>query len=154
MHETENPNPLGRLSDTFVYYGRVRFDDTDANGHVNNGRYNAYCDEASMQIFDLGGMNISKVGNNAIGAITRRAEYQYLGQLVYGDQFRVESTIEFTKPTRINFRHEIFEVDSNRCVCKCSVSGLWMDFRTGRPHRLDEDQMMRMLNGVPKSMDH
>ena len=150
VSDQEERTPTGRVSQVFTYFGSVRFDDTDANGHVNNARYNAYCDEAAMQIFAAGGMDVSKAGINAIGAITRRAEYDYLGQLRYGDRFRVESTIEFTKPTRIVFRHDVYQTDDNVCVCKCVAFGNWMDFRTGRPHKLGEDQMLKILLGRGK----
>ena len=90
----EVAKPTGRLSKTFTYRGEIRFDDTDANGRVNNARYNAYCDEAALRIFAAGGMDVSDAGADAIGAITRRAEYDYMGQLRYGDRFRVELTIE------------------------------------------------------------
>lgn len=142
------PGPVGVVSRTFQYFGTVRFDDTDANVHVNNGRYNAYCDEAALQVFAQGGMNVSDANGTAIGAITRRAEYEYLGQLKYADRFRVDSTIEFTRPTRIVFRHNIYRVDTETCVCRCQAHGLWMDFRTGRPHRLSEEAMTCILRGI------
>ena len=139
--------PVGVVSQTFEYFGTVRFDDTDANVHVNNGRYNAYCDEAALQVFARGGMDVSDANGTGIGAITRRAEYEYPGQLKYADQFRVDSTITFTKPTRIVFRHSIFRVATETCVCRCEAHGLWMDFRTGRPHRLSEQAMSNILHG-------
>ena len=141
--------PIGRKSKAFKYRGEVRFDDTDANGHVNNARYNAYCDEAAMRVFAAGGLDVSSAGADTIGAITRRAEYDYLEQLRYGDRFRVESTIEFAKPTRIVFRHHIYRDGDDICVCKCVAHGLWMDFRTGRPHKLSEDRMLSILRGLP-----
>ncbi|MEL6898832.1 MAG: thioesterase family protein, partial [Planctomycetota bacterium] len=49
---------VGVESRVFEYFGTVRFDDTDANLHVNNGRYNAYCDEAALQVFALGGIDV------------------------------------------------------------------------------------------------
>lgn len=137
-----------RVSPTFTHCGSVRFDDTDANGHVNNARYNAYCDEAAMCIFARGGMDVAAAGASGIGAVTRRAEYEYLGQLRYGDEYIVESTIQFTKPTRIVFRHEVQRRADNECVCRCTAYGLWMDFRTGRPHKLSDDRMQRILNGA------
>ncbi|MEM1070670.1 MAG: acyl-CoA thioesterase [Planctomycetota bacterium] len=150
MCTPKNQQSLGE-SDVFRYCGAVRFDDTDANGHVNNARYNAYCDEAAMRIFAAGGINVSDSGASGIGAITRRAEYDYLGQLRYGDHFRVESTIEFTKPTRIVFRHSIYMNEADTCVCRCVAYGLWLDFRTQRPHRLTEKEMLSILRGSPMS---
>ncbi|MEO1526706.1 MAG: thioesterase family protein [Planctomycetota bacterium] len=140
-------NCIGVASKTFFYQSSVRFDDTDANGHVNNARYNAYCDEAAMGVFAAGGIDVSTAGVSTIGAITRRAEYDYLAQLRYGDQFVVESTIEFTKPTRIVFYHAIHRAADRQCVCRCVAHGLWMDLRTGRPQKLSPDQMLRLLNG-------
>lgn len=138
---------VGVESRVFEYFGTVRFDDTDANLHVNNGRYNAYCDEAALQVFALGGIDVRNASGKAVGAITLRAEYEYLGQLKYPDRFRVDSTIQFAKPTRIVFRHSIFRVDSETCVCRCVAHGLWMDFRTGRPHRLSDEAMGEILRG-------
>ncbi|MEM9366751.1 MAG: thioesterase family protein [Planctomycetota bacterium] len=146
MSAAERRRAAERASRVFSYSGSVRFDDTDANGHVNNARYNAYCDEAAMQIFAAGGMNVSESGAHGIGAITRRAEYDYLGQLRYGDHFRVDSMIEFPKPTRIVFRHAIYDRSNDACVCRCVAYGLWMDFRTGRPYRLSDEQMSRIRN--------
>lgn len=143
----EKRKSVGQRSQTFTFTGSVRFDDTDANGHVNNANYNAYCNEAAMQIFAIGGMDVSRAGSDTIGAVARRAEYDYLGQLRYGDRFRVESTIEFPKPTRAVLRHSIYLVDDDSCVCRCTSYGLWMDFRTGRPHKLSEDRMLRILRG-------
>ncbi|MEL6106153.1 MAG: thioesterase family protein [Planctomycetota bacterium] len=136
-----------RVSQVFTYCASVRFDDTDANGHVNNARYNAYCDEAAMRVFAAGGMDVAAAGASGIGAITRRAEYEYLSQLRYGDAYIVKSTIQFTKPTRIVFRHEVHRESDQECVCRCTAYGLWMDFRTGRPHKLSADRMLSILGG-------
>ncbi|MEM7478953.1 MAG: thioesterase family protein [Planctomycetota bacterium] len=143
----EKQNDGSEVSRVFSYFGTVRFDDTDANVHVNNGRYNAYCDEAALQVFAAGGIRVENANGMTIGAITRRAEYEYLGQLKYPDRFRVDSTIEFPKPTRIVFRHSIFQADSEVCVCRCVAHGLWLDFKTGRPHRLSEDERVSILRG-------
>lgn len=142
---TSKQNVLGVVSRTYTHFGVVRFDDTDANAHVNNGRYNAYCDEAALRVFAAGGIDVGIAGGQSVGAITRRAEYEYLGQLRYPESFRVDSTIEFTKPTRIVFRHSIFRMGSEACVCRCVAYGLWMNFQTGRPHRLTEDTMASLL---------
>ena len=147
MPELIEDNLLGIQSKTFSYLGSVRFDDTDANGHVNNARYNAYCDEAAMKVFAAGGMDVANAGVDAIGAVTRRAEYEYLAQLRYGDEFKVESTIEFPKPTRAIFRHSVSRIEGDVCVCRCVAYGLWMDFRTGRPHRLSHQRMRSILFG-------
>lgn len=39
----------------------VHWSDLDANGHLNNGRYQSYLDEARMHAFDAAGMGLASV---------------------------------------------------------------------------------------------
>jgi|GEM_PF-2285465 len=147
MADKESPkNVLNRASKTFVFEGTVRFSDVDSNRHVNNSVYSTYCEEATLHVFACGGVEALSSDKEPIAPVVRRAEYDYLGELRYGDAFRIESTIVFSKPTRGVLNHSVIRKSDGECVCRCVSHGFWMNLDTNRPHRLSEKEIAVFLD--------
>ena len=125
----------------------VMFCDIDGNGHVNNKHYSSYCDEAMMHMFRTSGIDINGMASQKIGPVIYKAEYEYKGELTYGDTARVTSTVTFPRKTRALCEHVIENGETGEIVCRARSYGTWINLETKRLHRFPDSVRERMLLG-------
>jgi len=128
----------------------VRFSDVDSNGHVNNQHYNSYCNEAMMHLFRAAGVDLETLSQQGIGPVVWKAEYEYHGELKYGDRLRIRTTVTIPKPTRGIFDHIIEHADTGQLICQARHYGLWMNRIKRRPYAFSEDVVARLVSSTAK----
>ena len=130
----------------YSYHIAVMFYQIDGNQHVNNKHYNSYCDEAMMNMFKKTGHNMHEMATKGIGPVTYKAEYEYIGELLYGDLAKVTSVASFPKNTRAIFEHVIENAETGKVVCKACTYGIWINLESKKLHRFPDSILEKMLS--------
>ena len=131
----------------YTKYLKVMFSDIDWNGHVNNKHYCSYCDESIMHMFDSSGIDLHEMSKQGIGPITHKAEYEYKGELKYGDRVKIISSVKFPKKTRAIMEHSIYNATTGELACRAVTYGIWINLKTKRLHKLPDEILEKMLEG-------
>ncbi len=137
-----------KKKEPYIVRVNVRFTDTDANGHVNNGSYNAYGDEARFRLFQDIGMNHDSLIAAGIRPMLLRSEFEYKGEAFFGDIIRIETFVEPYKRTRALFHHRMVREKDEKVVCISRAVGVWLDLSTNRPVSLPDDAREILKNWV------
>ncbi len=123
---------------------QVRFADTDAQGHLNNGSYAIYAETARLAFFrDLG----SGVGS----LILAHVAIDFRRQVRFGEAVAVDSWVESVGTTSVALRHAIradgvvaaevrsvvvrFDYDEQRPAAWTAEQRAELEARTGEPPR-------------------
>lgn len=131
----------------------VRFTDTDANGHANNGAYNSYGDEARFLLFQDLGLHHGQLIEMGIQPFLMKAEFEYKGESFFGDVIRVETLVEPFKKTRARFHHRMVRESDEKVVCVSRAVGVWIDTKTGRPVVLPPEAQEKMAEHLLDSAE-
>ncbi|MBR33701.1 MAG: acyl-CoA thioester hydrolase [Spirochaetaceae bacterium] len=116
----------------------VLWSDLDANGHLNNGRYQSYLDEARMQAFDSAGMGVAVMRAKSQGPVIYEANLRYRCPVEHPESLTILTWLESTNRSRGLIRQEIYRVSDQRLACEASFQGIFMDFQRGRPINFPE----------------
>jgi len=112
------------MSDPFVYRMHVRFNDTDAQGHVYFANYFVFCDEAWTAYMRHIGLPYQELNASGVDIFYVNAECSYGGSAVYEEELLIEPHIEKIGGSSIttrfvvrNERHEALADATLTCVC-------------------------------------
>ena len=127
------------MTHAFAYRFRVRHDELDSFGHLNNAVCVKYMQEAAIQASTDAGYSLQWYEAHGVAWVVRRLEIRYYLQVRYGDELEVATWIsEWGRSTCIR------EYDVRRRVDGARVArgrALWVsiDLKSGRPVRLLEE---------------
>ncbi|WP_246052640.1 acyl-CoA thioesterase [Leptospira semungkisensis] len=100
----------------------VRRADLDVNGHVNNGTYQSYLEEARLKAFaELKAQNESQILELDRLSI-RRCELEYKGELKYPEEARITTEILSSNPESTEIVQEMFRASDSALVTKASFT--------------------------------
>ena len=120
----------------YKYKTSVRFSDTDANGHVNNGKYFDYFEEArttwAYERSDL--MKWAK--ENSLQFVTVEQSCKYIRPLLHPAHIEVTQHIVKYGAATIEFEASIRLCDSNKLMATAKIKLACFNPRTNRPKRL------------------
>jgi len=112
---------------------KLRIQDTDLNGHVNNASIAALCEAGRGEI-------ISAVAGipreRALGAALRRVTIEYLAELHYPGVVRIGSMIAKVGNTSITIAQALFENDRRFATAESVI--VFTDRTTRRPAPMPE----------------
>src|SRR3972149_635069 len=97
----------------YTSHFKVRFSETDALGHVNNTVYYIYMEEARSPLFQIANPTLDTTKWNLIVA---RTSCDYLKQVKFGEQLRIETSISAIGSKSVTVRHDIFREGTNEKV--------------------------------------
>jgi acyl-CoA thioester hydrolase len=113
---------------------KLRIQDTDLNGHVNNASIAALCEAGRGEI-------ISAVAGvpreRALGSALRRVTIEYLAEVHYPGTVRIGSAIAKVGNTSITIVQSLFEKD--RCFATAESVIVFTDRITRRPSPMPEN---------------
>ncbi|MGJ4787390.1 acyl-CoA thioesterase [Leptospira koniambonensis] len=95
----------------------VRKSDIDVNGHVNNGTYQSYFEEARIKTFQL----LKEEGETILSSdrlVVRQCEIEYKAELKYPEDAIVTTDILHSDPESTEIMQEIFRASDSVLVCK------------------------------------
>lgn len=113
----------------------VRWDEMDANGHVNYARYFDYYSEARV---DAAGKGVFReLREQQIGPAIYRAEIDYAKELHHPDTIHILTWLdERIGRTRLSIRQNIYSVTSGELVSQAKFYAIFMNLKTRRPIRV------------------
>ena len=110
---------------------QVRFADTDAQGHLNNGSYAIYAETARLAFFrDLG----SGVGS----LILAHLAIDFRRQVRFGEAVAVDTWVERVGTTSVTLRHAILADDAAAADVRSVV--VRFDYEAQRPAPWNDEQ--------------
>ena len=98
-----------------------------------------------MHLFRAAGVDLETLSQQGIGPVVWKAEYEYLGELKYGDRLRIRTTVTIPKPTRGIFNHLIEHAETGQLICQARHYGLWMNRIKRRPHAFPADVIEKIV---------
>jgi len=125
----------------FTYRFRIRYDELDSFGHLNNAVCLKYMQEAAIQASTDAGYGLQWYEKRGTGWVMRRLEIRYHLQVLYGDELQVTTWI--SKCGRVDcFReYDLTRAGDGARVARARAQWIYIDAKTGRPVRLPEEFM-------------
>ncbi|TGL62454.1 acyl-CoA thioesterase [Leptospira jelokensis] len=108
----------------------------DANGHVNNGVYQSYFDEARMQALESIGFSIREMRENLVGPVVMKAELNYHKALNHPESVRIETGFRDMTQIRGTVVQTMYRVSDGALVCEAFFSAIFFDFAKKRPWKI------------------
>src|SRR3978361_1949287 len=110
---------------------RVRWNETDAFGHVNNLVFANYCESGRVEILrEVDILGISR----SVGAFIARLEIDYLAQLTWPGMVEIGTRVEEIGRTSITFKQGIFQ----NGICAAEAKSILVQVKDGVPEPIDD----------------
>ncbi len=117
---------------------KVRYAETDAQGHVFFGNYFTYFDVALTEY--VGGLSFSYADMLASGVdmfyIDARCQYQ--GRAYFEDRLHVHARIARFGNTSFSFEFAIVRTESDELIATGEIVAVTVDLETGKPIRVPD----------------
>jgi acyl-CoA thioester hydrolase len=121
----------------FVYTMRVRFRDTDAQGHVYFGNYFVFCDEALSAYMRAIGFPWQEMTKGGTDMFFVNATCDYLGSAKFEEDVHVETRISKIGNSSITTSFVIRNSDEE-ILAKASVTSVCVDPKTRQKVRVPD----------------
>ncbi|MBM9500383.1 acyl-CoA thioesterase [Leptospira sp. 201903071] len=128
----------------FSHILKVRWVDLDENGHVNNGIYQSYFDEARRAAFEDAGFDMNDLRKRQVGPVILRAELDYKAELKYPENVKLTTRFEPHKGSRVLVVQDLYRESDGALVCSAKFHGLFMDFSRMRPYKVTDEEVSRL----------
>ena len=124
----------------FCHTERVRYADTDAQGHVFFGNYYTYMDETLMAYLAALGFPWARLLEMGVEIYYVASDCRYKGRAFFGDRLRVFPEVVKLGNTSLRVGMRLARaVDGGEVVvAEGSISGVFVDTETGRPTPIPE----------------
>jgi len=119
----------------FVYECPLRWSDMDVYGHVNNARFLTLYEEARVSLMFTRARE-QGIASFEEGVVISRHEVDYLRQVDYGAEARIELWVEEIRPSRFTIAYELF--DGTDLASRARSVLVPFDLVRRRPRRLSE----------------
>ncbi|MDA8132483.1 MAG: acyl-CoA thioesterase [Elusimicrobia bacterium] len=126
------------ISKVLEYDRKVKPEEIDILGHVNNQVYLDWFMEAATHHSDLAGWPIKRMLESGEGWVVRRHEIDYLLPVPPGDTVKIRTWVETAEKVSSERRYEMFRLSDGKKVCAGLTVWVWINYRTGRPSRIPD----------------
>lgn len=116
---------------------RVRFRDTDAQGHVYFGTYFEFCDEAYSAYMRAMGTPWQELVKNGIDMFYASATCDYLGSARFEDLIHVETRVDKIGNTSITIGF-VIRNDAMEVLAKATLTSVCVDPKTREKTRVPD----------------
>ena len=117
----------------FLFPVRVRFADTDLQGHVFFANYFTYCDEGLMAYLDHIGYSWQKMGTMGLELYYVESSCQFKGSALFGDLLKVETRILEIGTSSMTSGMTIFKTNREQIVAMGRITAVMVSTETGKP---------------------
>ena len=126
------------VSKVFEYEQKVKPEEIDGLGHVNNQVYLEWFMQAATAHSEAVGWDIQKL--LALGEVwvVRRHEIDYLLPVLPGETIKMRTWIETAEKASSERQYEIYRLSDGRKACCGKSVWVWINYKTGRPARIPE----------------
>lgn len=116
---------------------QLRFNDTDALGHVNNSTYFSFYDLGKTEYFrTVRGYNIFK---NEIDIVVAHAEVDFIEPVFLTDEISVQTSVSKMGNKSFSLDQQIIDLKSGAVKCKCTTVMVGYDFKTKKTIPISEE---------------
>jgi acyl-CoA thioester hydrolase len=126
---------------------KVRYSDTDRQGHVNNVAFSVFFEAGRVELLFCSGQRLNRSGTEFVLA---RSHLELLRQLRWPGEVAIGTRIESLGRSSIALRQAIFQQD--RCAATCSSVMVLTSAKTGRSVELGKSAR-RFLERLGDSVD-
>lgn len=116
-----------------IYERKVRFSDSDCQGHVFNANYFVYVDDAVTDYLEGLGLPYAEIVRRGHDMVLARAECDFRSPGCFGETLAVSIRTERVGNTSVIFGFLVREAASGRTVCEGREVYVILDRGTGRP---------------------
>ena len=118
---------------------RVRQDELDSFGHINNAVCVKYIQEAAIQAMTDAGYSLSWYEERGVAWVIRRLEIRYYLQVRYGEELDVTTWISACTRSTSTREYNITRTSDGARVARGRALWVYIDSKSGRPLRLPEE---------------
>ena len=137
------------ISKTFEYEHKVKPEEIDGLGHVNNQVYLDWLMEAASRHSAAAGWDIGRLLALGEGWVVRRHEIDYLLPVLPGDAVRLRTWVETAEKASSERRYEVVRLSDGRTACRGLTVWVWINYRTGRPARIPPEVVKAFADWAP-----
>jgi acyl-CoA thioester hydrolase len=123
----------------FAYRFRVRYDELDSFGHLNNAVSVKFMQEAAIQASADAGYALSWYEAQGVAWVIRRLQIRYCLQVRYGDELEVATWISRCGRSGCDREYTITRVANGARVARGRAAWVYIDSKRGRPLRLPQE---------------
>ena len=123
---------------TFFFPIRVRFADTDQQGHVFFGNYFTYMDEAFMAYIDELGFAWETLGEMGLGIYYVDSGCQFKNPSFFGDRLKVYAKIADLGNSSLTAAMTVVREEDNQVVANGHIKGVMVDTATQKSTRIPD----------------
>jgi len=138
------------VSKVLEFEQKVKPDEIDGLGHVNNQVYLDWFMCAATRHLELVGWDVHKLIALGEGWVVRRHEIDYLAPVLPGETVRMRTWVETAERASSDRYYEIFRASDGKMVCSGRTTWVWINFKTGRPARIPEAVIKAFAEWEPK----
>jgi acyl-CoA thioester hydrolase len=124
------------MSRKFSYRFRIRYDELDSFGHLNNAVCVKYLQEAAIQASAEAGYGLRWYEKRGTGWVMRRLEIRYHLQVLYGDEVQVTTWLSQCGRVDCFREYDVTRSGDGARVARARAEWVYVDTKTGRPVRL------------------
>lgn len=121
------------MTDPEPYVRKVRFSDTDCQGHVFNANYFVYFDDALTDYMDALGVSYGRLAEEGHDLVMARAECDFRSSGELGESLVTAVRVERIGNTSITFALEMKDESSGRLIAQGKEVYVILDRSSGRP---------------------
>jgi acyl-CoA thioester hydrolase len=134
----------------FAYRFRVRHDELDSFGHLNNAVCVKYMQEAAIQASADAGYSLQWYEERGVAWVIRRLEIRYYLQVRYGDELEVRTWISECGRSTCVREYDVTRTIDGARVARGRALWVYIDSRRGQPVRLPEEIKIALSPGGEK----
>jgi acyl-CoA thioester hydrolase len=123
----------------FSYRFRVRHDELDSFGHLNNAVCVKYMQEAAIQASTDGGYSLAWYEQRGVAWVIRRLEIRYHLQVRYGEELVITTWISECARSTCSREYDVTRTIDGARVARARALWVYIDSKSGRPVRLPEE---------------
>lgn len=94
---------------------RVRYEETDAQGHVHHANYLNYFEIGRIEMLRSSGVNYRELEQSGMMLVVAKANLSYSRGAKFDDLLRLKTIVVKAKGARIHHRYEIYRDDQLIC---------------------------------------
>lgn len=138
---------------TYYHKFEVRWGDIDANRHLANSSYVAFCAQARMAFMEKNKMGLGALNRWGIGPVVLHERLSFFKEIYYGQDVFVSVEMNgFSEDGSIyQFSHKFFLPDGTHCAT-AEATGVWIDMML-RKSTNPPDDIVEVMN-LYKSPNH
>lgn len=109
---------------------QLRFNDTDALGHVNNSTYFSFYDLGKSEYFRT--VRGSSIFEHEIDIVVAHAEVDFIEPVFLTDEIAVQTKVSHIGTKSFSLEQQILDLHSGSIKCKCTTIMVGYDFKNKR----------------------